>query len=185
MRDRSSWKSLVLLTVVLALASAGCRKKKAVVDTAAKPPAPAPTETTRPPAETDVRPEGWDKPPTEVRELEEPEPTGRLATVYFDYDSSELRPDTTATLRENAGWLKSRGEVTVAVEGHCDERGTIEYNLALGERRANAVRDYLADLGVPRDRVRVVSYGEERPARPGHDESAWSMNRRAEFVVGQ
>jgi peptidoglycan-associated lipoprotein len=108
---------------------------------------------------------------------------GLLKTVYFAFDSSELTPDAQATLRTNAQWLKANPGYKVLIQGHCDERGTIEYNLALGERRGSAVRDYLANLGIARADMRVVSYGEERPATPGHDESAWSRNRRAEILA--
>jgi peptidoglycan-associated lipoprotein len=78
--------------------------------------------------------------------------------------------------------MRENGDASVLIQGHCDERGTVEYNLALGEKRAKAARDYLVDLGISADRIRTISYGEERPANPGHDESAWSQNRRAEFV---
>ncbi|MBI1862103.1 MAG: peptidoglycan-associated lipoprotein Pal [Deltaproteobacteria bacterium] len=103
--------------------------------------------------------------------------------AYFDYDSYSLRADAREALKANAAWLKRNKGVKVQVEGHCDERGTTEYNLALGERRANAARDFLTRLGVPKARLSVISYGEERPADPGHNDSAWSMNRRAVFVV--
>lgn len=104
-------------------------------------------------------------------------------TTYFDYDSYNLRADARAALKENAAWLKKNKSVNVQIEGHCDERGTTEYNLALGERRANAARDFLVRLSVPKSRLSVISYGEERPADADHDESAWSKNRRAAFVV--
>ncbi len=103
--------------------------------------------------------------------------------AYFDYDSYSLRADARDALKTNAVWLKKNKSATIQVEGHCDERGTTEYNLALGERRANAARDYLLKLGVPRSRLSVISYGEERPSDTGHDDSAWSKNRRAVFVV--
>jgi peptidoglycan-associated lipoprotein len=107
-------------------------------------------------------------------------PTLELGTVYFDFDSSVLRPDATATLRKNADALRAASDATVTLEGHCDERGSEEYNLALGERRAEAVRKYLVDLGVPGSRLRVVSFGEAKPAVMGHDEAAWKWNRRVE-----
>lgn len=108
-----------------------------------------------------------------------------LKTVYFDYDRYEIRSDASGALRSNAAAIEANpGWGTVTVEGHCDERGSEEYNLALGERRANAVRRYLVDLGVPASRMRTVSFGEARPAVPGHDENAWRYNRRAEFKSG-
>jgi peptidoglycan-associated lipoprotein len=102
-------------------------------------------------------------------------------TVYFDYDSSEIRSDARTALASNADRLNSMSG-SVTIEGHCDERGSTEYNLALGERRANAVKRYLVDLGVPTSKFRTVSFGEDRPAVQGHDESAWRYNRRADFV---
>jgi peptidoglycan-associated lipoprotein len=105
-----------------------------------------------------------------------------LETVYFDYDKSNIRSDGAAALRNNAEVIKSNtswGEITV--EGNTDERGSEEYNLALGERRAMAVKRYLTDLGVPVTRLRIVSFGEAKPAVPGHDESAYRYNRRSDF----
>lgn len=106
-----------------------------------------------------------------------------LKTVYFDFDKSDVRDDQVPVLQSNAAWLKSHGQYKLLVEGHCDERDTIEYNLALGDRRAKSVRQYLIDLGVPADRIRTISYGEERPADPGHDEEAYARNRRGEFTL--
>ena len=110
-------------------------------------------------------------------------PSGDLRTAFFAYDSYALRGDAREALKYNANWLKEHGSATVQVEGHCDERGTTEYNLALGERRANAAKDYLQKLGITASRITVISYGEERPSDPGHDESAWAKNRRAAFVL--
>ena len=107
-----------------------------------------------------------------------------LEDIYFDYDQSVIRDDQRATLGSNATSIKSRSLAKVTVEGHCDERGSEEYNLALGERRANAVKQYLVDSGVSAA-VDTVSYGESRPAIEGHDESAWMRNRRAVFVAPQ
>lgn len=104
-----------------------------------------------------------------------------LKTVYFDYDSSALRSDAMAALRDNAAVMKSKPNMYFQVEGHCDERGTQEYNLALGERRALSVRQHLIQLGVSGDRLLTISYGEEFPSELGSNESAWSKNRRAEF----
>jgi peptidoglycan-associated lipoprotein len=114
----------------------------------------------------------------------EPEKVRELATIYFDYDSSSIRPDARPTLKSNASAIESHREwKTVVLEGHTDERGSEEYNIALGERRANATKQYLQDLGVPSDRMQVVSFGESQPAVQGHDESAWRWNRRVEFRV--
>jgi peptidoglycan-associated lipoprotein len=103
--------------------------------------------------------------------------------VYFEYDESSLSDDTRGKLARNADLLKSQGQFMVTIEGHADERGTNEYNLALGERRSNAVRDYLGSLGVTGDRLRTISYGEERPACTETEESCWSQNRRAHLVI--
>ncbi len=108
-----------------------------------------------------------------------------LKAVYFDFDSSSLRPDALATLRSNADKIKKTPGVLVQVAGHCDERGTQEYNLALGERRALSVREHLIRLGVSGDRLITISYGEEFPATTGSSESAWSQNRRCEFNRAQ
>ena len=103
--------------------------------------------------------------------------------VYFDYDKYELKPDARTGLQKNAAFMRANPKLVFALEGHCDERGTNEYNLALGERRANAARDYLTSLGVAGGSMRTVSYGEERPDCTEHHEGCWSRNRRAHFVV--
>jgi peptidoglycan-associated lipoprotein len=108
---------------------------------------------------------------------------GALQTIYFGLDSSNLDSDTKTTADANAEFLKSNPNVDIQIEGHCDERGGRQYNLALGERRAKAVRDYLVAQGVPSRRISTISYGNERPKAEGNDESAWSQNRRANFVV--
>jgi peptidoglycan-associated lipoprotein len=103
--------------------------------------------------------------------------------VHFAFDSAELSDTAKGLLKEKADWLKANTGASVIIEGHCDERGTIEYNLALGERRANAVKQYLQDLGIGGFRLTTVSYGEERPLDPGKTEEAYSKNRRAQFVL--
>ena len=105
-----------------------------------------------------------------------------LQPIYFAFDSSALSETALRTLERNAAWLRQHPDWKVRIEGHCDERGTSEYNLALGARRARRVRDQLVQLGISPDRIETISYGEERPVDPGHDEAAWSKNRRAEFV---
>lgn len=105
----------------------------------------------------------------------------RFKTVYFDYDSSSLTAVARRTLEEHAAWLKSNPRLKVTIEGHCDERGSDEYNFALGESRALAIRNYLTGLGVAADQLGTISFGEERPAVAGHTEMAWAQNRRSEF----
>jgi len=114
--------------------------------------------------------------------------TGELARgvpdrIFFDYDSSVVNSEGEATLQKQATYLRGKPGLDITVEGHCDERGTREYNLALGERRASAAKNYLVSLGVPADRIQTISYGKERPAVTGDDESAWSQNRRAVTVT--
>ena len=146
--------------------------------TAPAEPAPAPRETavTDFPAE---KPTATDLDPS-VDELNR---QGVLKTVYFDYDQEALREDARATLQQNAQWLRAHPGYKVRIEGNADDRGTIEYNLALGQRRADSVREYLGSLGVNTADLEVISYGEEKPAVPGGDESSWAQNRRAEFVI--
>jgi len=103
--------------------------------------------------------------------------------VFFDTDMSNIREDGRQTLNRQAEWLKKYTNYQITIAGHCDERGTREYNLALGDRRASAVKNYLAALQVSEDSILTISYGEERPANPGHDEGAWAENRRAVTVV--
>jgi len=103
--------------------------------------------------------------------------------VFFEFDRYDLRPDAQATVQALSGWLNSNPQVTITIEGHTDERGTRDYNLALGERRANSVRQYLVSLGTNTNRLAVISYGEERPEALGSDEASWARNRRAVFVV--
>ncbi len=108
---------------------------------------------------------------------------GLFAPVYFAYDSSQVAGSERAKVEAVSQHLKQNNHVAVIIEGNCDERGSNEYNLALGERRAQAIRDYLAGLGISADRIQTKSYGEENPADAGHDEAAWAANRRGEFVL--
>ena len=103
--------------------------------------------------------------------------------VFFDYDKFEVKPAGKATLDKQAAWLKRYGQWKIVVEGHCDERGTREYNLALGERRANAAKTYLINQGIPANRVTTISYGKERPVALGSNEAAWAQNRRGVTVL--
>lgn len=109
--------------------------------------------------------------------------TSPVEDVFFDFDKAVLRDDAKASLNRNAAWLKANANARISVEGHCDERGTNEYNLALGDRRAKAVKDFLVAAGIAGNRIQTISYGEERPFVLGHDESAWRWNRRGHFLV--
>ncbi len=110
-------------------------------------------------------------------------PSSPLKEVYFGFDRSDLQPNARETLQGNAAWLKANPSVRVQVEGHCDERGTQEYNLALGAKRAQAAKDYLVTLGIPSDRLSMISYGEEVPVCTDKGENCWQRNRRARFVI--
>jgi peptidoglycan-associated lipoprotein len=106
-----------------------------------------------------------------------------LKDIRFDFDKYDVRPEDVETLKQNAALLAKNPKVKIQIEGHCDERGTAQYNLALGERRANSAKQYLITLGISADRLGTISYGEEKPADPGHNEEAWAKNRRAHFVI--
>jgi peptidoglycan-associated lipoprotein len=106
-----------------------------------------------------------------------------LKDIHFDFDKYDIRPSDAAVLKGNAELLKKYDKVKIQIEGHCDEKGTNEYNLALGERRANSTRNYLLSLGISPERISAISYGEERPLDPGHNEDAWTKNRRAHTII--
>jgi peptidoglycan-associated lipoprotein len=186
-------RSIATLVAAAALITAvACGKKTPPVARPA-PPAPAstgPTAPSRPPAPPEPVREPTLVPPEPVRDdaissasLDDLNKNSPLKPVYFELDSSDLTAANQKTLDEDAALLKRYTSWTVTVEGHCDERGTAEYNLALGERRAIAARAYLISLGIAADRLRTVSYGKEFPFDPGHDESAFAKNRRAHFVI--
>jgi peptidoglycan-associated lipoprotein len=179
--------SLCLMMVVVAI---GCGKKKSPVLRPTPPPAATAATPTRPPAPPEPVAEPTVVPPEPIRDdaiasasLDDLNKNSPLKPVFFELDSAELSADAQKTLGENASTLKRYTSWAVTIEGHCDERGTAEYNLALGERRAAAARAYLVSLGVPTDRLRTVSYGKEFPFEPGHDDAAFSKNRRAHFVI--
>lgn len=123
----------------------------------------------------------------EARQAEEEARSADLSQlrerIHFDFDSYELKPQDREILKEKAAILRNRQAIELMIEGHCDERGTEEYNLALGERRARAAYEYLILLGISPDRMSIISYGEEKPLDPGHNEEAWAKNRRAQFRI--
>ena len=192
MRTRSAASTAALMVlVVLAIAAAACHPNKPPV---ARPTPPPPADQTagaqRPPAPPEPVAEPPIVPPEPAREdtiasasLDDLNRNSPLKPVFFDYDSAEVDGTGQAALDANAAVLKKYGTWTVTIEGHCDERGTAEYNLALGERRAVAARTYLVSLGISADRLRTVSYGKEFPFDPGHDDAALAKNRRAHFVI--
>ncbi len=189
---RTLWKPLavvLLLTVTLA----ACAKKVPSVERPAPPPVDQAMTTAPAPPPPPPRPVDEPMPvppePEAIKASDLPDDldslnrSGVLKPVFFDLDSSEVNAASQQVLQENADVMRRNARWQITIEGHCDERGTAEYNLALGERRALAARTYLLSLGIPAERVRTVSYGKEFPFDQGHDESAWSKNRRAHFVI--
>jgi peptidoglycan-associated lipoprotein len=189
---RNLWK-LMTAALLLTVTLSACAKKVATVERPAPPPAEAATATTPAPPPPPPRPVDEPMPvppePESIKASDLPDDldslnrSGVLKPVFFDLDSSEVNAASQQVLQENAEVLRRNGRWQITIEGHCDERGTAEYNLALGERRALSARTYLLSLGIPAERVRTVSYGKEFPFDQGHDESAWSKNRRAHFVI--
>jgi len=177
------------LCLVLGLGAAACTKKAAAVappppPMAAKPAAPPAPPAPPPPPPAAAAPRALTEDDLFARETVDGLNAKRvLGDVFFDLDSSSVRDDAKAALSTNATYLKRWPSVRFNVEGHCDERGTAEYNLGLGERRASAVRAYLVELGVPGDRVVIVSKGKEAPFCTESSESCWQQNRRGHFVI--
>lgn len=119
------------------------------------------------------------------RTLDEVNKMGYLKKIHFDFNKYDIRDDQKPMLEQNASWLLEHGTVRISIEGHCDERGTVEYNMALGEKRATAAKKYLVDLGVSSDKIQVVSYGKSKPLVKGIDEDTHARNRRDEFIITQ
>jgi peptidoglycan-associated lipoprotein len=122
---------------------------------------------------------------TPISQTEDASQYGVVDRIHFDYDKSDIKPEFVRGLENNARWMRDHKDYQMLIEGHCDERGTNEYNMALGERRAMAARNFLIQQGVQPDRLHIKSWGEEKPVAFGHDESSWWQNRRAEFLVGR
>jgi peptidoglycan-associated lipoprotein len=153
--------------------TAGCAKKAAEA-----PPTPPPA-----PAQPAPAPAPTPKEETPPAPTPSPISSSDFEPAFFDFDSYSLRNDAQAALDHDAKLLRDHPDINITIEGHCDERGTVEYNQALGQKRAEAARDYVVAAGISASRIEVVSYGKERPFDPGHDENAWAKNRRAHFVV--
>jgi len=188
MAHRRGSALLVAPVLVLSLFLAGCPKRPATTAASAPPPTgappapsaaapatPAPAMTPSPAAPA-TAPRPAPPAPSEFRE------TDNLKDVFFDFDKYDIRPPDAKTLDTNAAWLKTNDNL-VLIEGHCDERGTNEYNLALGERRAKATMNYLVGQGVQANRITIISYGKERPTCSEHSEACWAKNRRSHFLV--
>ncbi|MFM8534697.1 MAG: peptidoglycan-associated lipoprotein Pal [Acidimicrobiia bacterium] len=174
--------------LVLGLGAAACSKKAPAVAPPPPPPPAAPAAPPAPPPPPAPAPAPAPRPLTEdeifarksVDDLNRERPLG---DVFFDLDNSTIKDEGKAALSTNATWLKRWTSTRISIEGHCDERGTAEYNLGLGERRANAVKAYLVELGVPADRVVIVSKGKEAPFCTESNEACWKDNRRGHFVI--
>jgi peptidoglycan-associated lipoprotein len=164
--------ALIGLAVVLALAP-GCSSRKKVAGG---------VETEPPPAESTPAPSDQSSIPPSPGNDNAGERVSNLEDAFFDFDDFSLRSDAKSALENDGKFLQSNASARVVIEGHCDERGSVEYNLALGEKRARAAKDYLVSYGIPSSRLTTISYGKERPFDQGHDESAWSKNRRAHVV---
>jgi peptidoglycan-associated lipoprotein len=186
---RSAFLGLLISLVAVTIVASSCGGKKPPIARPAPPP-PTAMPTTRPPAPPEPVAEPTIVPPEPLKEdsissgsLDDLNRSSPLKPVFFGLDTAEIDNDGRAVLDADAAILKQHSTWALTIEGHCDERGTAEYNLALGERRAVAARAYLVSLGISADRLRTVSYGKEFPFDAGHDESAWSKNRRAHFVI--
>jgi peptidoglycan-associated lipoprotein len=181
-------RSAAILIALLVFAGA-CHKKKPPVARPIPPPAntapqPAPKPPLPPEPSVETQPVPAEPTPTEMNlSLDEINKNSPFQPVFFALDSYVVDGTGQTALNADAAILKKNPSWVITIEGHCDERGTAEYNLALGEKRALAAKTYLVSLGIPADRLRTVSYGKEFPFDPGHDEGAWSQNRRAHFVV--
>lgn len=188
MRDATRMTATALI-ILLALYVGACKSSSPKMDAPPPQPAPAPTSdeaavteevVQEPVTETIVSEEVTEELPEDLVQLNA---RGYLEDAFFDTDRFDLTPAARDALAKNAAWLQKHPTITILVEGHCDERNTREYNLALGERRASTVRDYLVFLGIAPQRIQTISYGEERPFAHGSGESAWQLNRRSHFVI--
>jgi peptidoglycan-associated lipoprotein len=186
---RRSVRVFAAVALAAVVGVSACGKKKPAPPPAPPPAAPAPAPTTQPapppppppapaPERTPTEDEIFAKKTLEQLNSEKP-----LDDAFFDLDSSQIREDGKAGLQKDAEWMKRWTSTRVMIEGHCDSRGTAEYNLALGERRAAAVRDYLVNLGVPANRVTTVSKGKEQPFCADDNEGCWQQNRRGHFII--
>jgi peptidoglycan-associated lipoprotein len=185
---RGSALLLAVPVIALSLFLVGCPKRPATTAASAPPPTGSPSPSAAAPS-TAPSPSMTPSPvaPSTTPSATPPAPSeftanANLKDIFFDFDKYDVRPNDAKTLDTNAAWLKSNNDL-VLIEGHCDERGTNEYNLALGERRAKATMNYLVAQGVQASRITIISYGKERPTCTEHSEACWAQNRRAHFLV--
>lgn len=184
MGKRVKRKGLLAVAFVggLLLLMTSCAEKQIDVTEGIQPPAEAKGDMVvvkEAPREVLVEVEGEQLPPELARKIEQ----FQNENIYFDFDKSDLKPEAQAVLKDKAAFLRENPAYYVLIEGHCDNRGTEEYNLALGERRAGSARDFLLALGISSGRIKTISYGELRPADPRNNEAAWAKNRRDEFKL--
>ena len=187
---RRDANKLMVVAVLLTLTIGACAKKQPPVARPLPPPATSNTGGIAPPAPPQPVSEPVLVPPEPVAEdsiagksLDDLNRDSPLKPLFFGLDSADVSADGQRVLQENASIMKKYSAWQITIEGHCDERGTAEYNLALGERRALAAKTYLVSLGIPADKVKTVSYGKEFPFDPAHTDDAWAKNRRAHFVI--
>ena len=184
--NRKLWVLACVMVVGVSITMTGCSKKKPAPP-ATEPSAPVerPTEEVTPPPSTpapvDPTPDPLSGELVEANKYAVEQ--GLLGHVYFDFDKYDLKPEARERLAKNAEFMRSNPQFTFTIEGHCDDRGTNDYNVALGDRRANTTQDYLVSLGVPASKIRLISYGEEQPVCHDSNESCWARNRRAKFVI--
>lgn len=192
---KTVWFIFISILVVALVFAFGCSSFKKATKAEVKPtpaPAPAPAPPPPPPAPKPLAepvpppPPPPPAPPVEEKPVPPPPPEPvkaiELMPIYFAFDKADLTAESIATLNKNVETLKANPDLQVIVEGNCDERGTVEYNLALGERRAKAAQEYYIAAGIDKNRIRIISYGKERPLDPGHNEDAWAKNRRDDTV---
>lgn len=184
--NRKSWVMVCVMVLGVSLFLAGCSKKEPEAQPAPPPPPPVvePAEEVAPapaPAPVDPTPDPLSEDLVTANEYAYGQ--GLLGHIYFDFDKYDLKADARDRLAKNADFMKAHPEFIFTIEGHCDERGTNEYNMALGDRRAHAAQSYLISLGIPTSRFKLISYGEESPVCNDGMESCWSRNRRAHFVI--
>jgi peptidoglycan-associated lipoprotein len=188
---RRDHKALIVLVLLLTMVVAACNKSKPPVARPMPPPVtdpnaggpPPPPEPPKPVSEPVIVPPMPAEDAIGSKSLDDLNRDSPLRPLFFVLDSSDVSAEGQQVLQANAAVLKKYPGMQVTIEGHCDERGTAEYNLALGERRALSAKNYLVSLGIPADRVKTVSYGKEFPFDAGHDDAAWKQNRRAHFVI--
>ena len=191
---RTTTRVLLTSASILALVVVGCAKRPAMTGVSAPAPSSAASAGATGPNTTATATTPAAPPPAATATAPAREPAARpapkafeavaeLKPIHFDFDKSDIRLGDARILDGDARWLTANGKHLVLIEGHCDERGTNEYNMALGERRARATMTYLMSKGIQQSRISTISYGEERPVCTGHDEACWSQNRRAQFLA--